>query len=52
MQSDCESFNCRMRDEFLNESLFLDLDHARSRIANWIDDQNQRRPHSVLGYLA
>ena len=47
----CESFNGRMRDEFLNESLFLDLDHARSRIANWIDDYNQRRPHSALGYL-
>jgi putative transposase len=40
-----------MRDELLNESLFLDLDHARSRIANWIDDYNQRRPHSALGYL-
>jgi putative transposase len=38
-------------DELLNESLFLDLDHARSRIANWIDDYNQRRPHSALGYL-
>jgi len=37
----CESFNGRMRDELLNESLFLDLDHARSRIANWIDDYNQ-----------
>ena len=47
----CESFNGRMRDELLNESLFLDLDHARSRIANWIDDYNQRRPHSALGYL-
>ena len=35
------SFNYRMRDEL--ESLFLDLDHARSRIANWIDDYNQRR---------
>src|SRR6202795_2693802 len=34
----CESFNGRMRDELLNESLFLDLHHARSRIANWIDD--------------
>ena len=44
----CESFNGRMRDELLNESLFLDLDHARSRIANWIDDYNQRRPHSAL----
>ena len=48
----CESFNGRMRDELLNESLFLGLDHARSRIANWIDDYNQRRPHSALGYLA
>jgi putative transposase len=47
----CESFNGRMRDELLNQSLFLDLDHARSRIANWIDDYNQRRPHSALGYL-
>jgi putative transposase len=46
-----ENFNCRMRDEFLNESLFLDLDHAPSRIANWIDDYNQGRPHSTLGYL-
>jgi hypothetical protein len=27
---------------------FLDLDDARSRIANWLDDYNQRR-HSALG---
>ena len=47
----CESFNGRMRDGLLNESLFLGLDHARSKIANWIDDYNQRRPHSALGYL-
>jgi putative transposase len=46
-----ESFNGRVRDELLNESLFLDLDHARSRIANRIDDYNQRRPHSALRYL-
>src|ERR1700677_2215078 len=39
------------KTELLNESLFLGLDHARSRIANWIDDYNQRRPHSALGYL-
>jgi hypothetical protein len=26
----CESFNGRMRDELLNENLFLGLDHARS----------------------
>src|ERR1700735_5507727 len=47
----CESFNGRMRDELLNESLFLGLDHARTKITNWIDDYNQRRPHSALGYL-
>ena len=42
-----------MRDELLNESLFLDLDldHARTKITNWVDDYNQRRPHSALGYL-
>jgi putative transposase len=47
----CESFNGRMRDELLNESLFLGLDHARTKIRNWVDDYNQRRPHSALGYL-
>ncbi len=38
----CESFNGRMRDELLNESLFLGLDHAREKIAAWIDDYNRR----------
>ena len=27
----CESFNGRMRDELLNETLFFGLDHARTR---------------------
>jgi putative transposase len=47
----CESFNGRMRDELLNESLFFGLDHARTRISAWVDDYNQRRPHSALGYI-
>ncbi|MHC2390838.1 putative transposase [Bradyrhizobium liaoningense] len=47
----CESFNGRMRDELLNETLFLGLDHARNRIAEWADDYNRQRPHSALGYL-
>jgi putative transposase len=47
----CESFNGRMRDELLNESLFFGLDHARSRISAWADDYNHRRPHSSLGYV-
>jgi putative transposase len=29
----CESFNGRMRDELLNESLFFGLDHAKTRIS-------------------
>ena len=47
----CESFNGRMRDELLNESLFFGLDHARAKIAAWVDDYNLRRPHSALGYI-
>ena len=46
----CESFNGRMRDELLNESLFFGLDHARSAIADWVEDFNTARPHSSLGY--
>lgn len=45
-----ESFNGRMRDELLNESLFFGLDHARSAIAEWADDYNHSRPHSSLRY--
>ena len=39
------------KTELLNESLFLGLDHARTKITNWVDDYNQRRPHSALGYV-
>ena len=46
-----ESFNGRMRDELLNETLFFDLDDARSKIAAWAADYNLDRPHSAIGYL-
>ncbi|PPQ13717.1 IS3 family transposase [Bradyrhizobium sp. AC87j1] len=46
-----ESFNGRMRDELLNETLFFDLDDARAKIANWVVDYNLQRPHSSLKYL-
>ena len=46
----CESFNGRMRDELLNETLFLSMAHARVEIAAWVDDYNRERPHSSLGY--
>lgn len=45
-----ESFNGRMRDELLNESLFFGLDHARKQLAAWVTDYNTERPHSALGY--
>ena len=43
-----ESFNGRMRDELLNETLFLSLAHARVEIAAWVEDYNRERPHSSL----
>ena len=45
-----ESFNGRMRDELLNETLFVDLDQARLLIGAWVIDYNTARPHSSLGY--
>ncbi len=46
-----ESFNGRLRDEFLNEKLFSSLPHARSALSNWRSDCNDHRPHSGLGWL-
>jgi hypothetical protein len=46
-----ESFNSRMRDELLNETLFFDIDDALTKIVARITDYNDERPHSALGYL-
>jgi putative transposase len=46
-----ESFNGRLRDELLNETLFSSLDHARELLAEWQDDYNTVRPHSGIGNL-
>jgi putative transposase len=43
-----ESFNGRLRDECLNETLFHSLSHARDVLAEWQFDYNQVRPHSSL----
>jgi transposase InsO family protein len=45
-----ESFNGKMRDELLNETLFFTLDHAREAVAAWAEDYNTTRPHSSLAY--
>ena len=46
-----ESFNGRLRDECLNETLFSSLAHARELIAAWQADYNGHRPHTSLGGL-
>jgi len=46
-----ESFNGRLRDELLNETLFSSLTHARSALSSWCNDYNDHRPHSGIGWL-
>jgi putative transposase len=46
-----ESFNGRLSDELLNETLFRSLPHARAVIEDWRHDYNDQRPHSRLGWL-
>jgi putative transposase len=45
-----ESFNGRLRDELLNETLFGSLAHARAALETWRRDYNTERPHSKLGW--
>jgi len=45
-----ESFNGRLRDELLNETLFSSLAQARTALANWRVDYNTARPYSRLGW--
>ena len=47
-----ESFNGRLRDEFLNETLFTSLPQARTALEEWRADYNAVRPHSRIGWLA
>jgi putative transposase len=47
-----ESFNARLRDELLNETLFTSLSHVREALAMWKEDYNTVRPHSALGNLS
>ena len=44
-----ESFNARLRDELLNETLFTSLAQVRAVLTAWKDDYNNARPHSALG---
>jgi putative transposase len=46
-----ESFNGRLRDELLNETIFRGLAHAREVLADWREDYNAERPHTSLDGL-
>jgi len=46
-----ESFNGRLRDEFLNETLFTSLAQVRAALEEWRRDYNTVRPHSRIGWL-
>jgi putative transposase len=43
-----ESFNGKLRDECLNLEIFFTLTDARRKLALWLHDYNNRRPHSAL----
>lgn len=43
-----ESFNGRLRDEFLNVEVFSSLEELRQKIENWRWDYNTERPHSSI----
>jgi putative transposase len=43
-----ESFNGKLRDECLNEELFMSLKDAENKIENWRNEYNKERPHSSL----
>src|SRR5665213_1068710 len=45
-----ESFNGKLRDEKLNDTLFSTLHQVRVELATWRNDYNQHRPHSGLGW--
>jgi putative transposase len=46
-----ESFNARLRDEYLSETLFSSLALAREVLTAWRHDYDQHLPHSSLGNM-
>lgn len=46
----CESFNSKLRDEFLNGEVFYSMKELRVLAERWRIHYNTVRPHSSLGY--
>jgi putative transposase len=47
-----ESFNGKVRDEFLNQNWFMSLKEAKELAESWRQDYNERRHHSSLDGLS
>jgi hypothetical protein len=47
----CESFNSKLRDEFLNGEIFYSMKELRVLAERWRIHYNTVRPHSSLGYI-
>ena len=43
-----ESFNGKLRDECLNENIFVSLQEASRLVEAWREEYNEQRPHSSL----
>ena len=48
----CESFNSKIRDEFLNGEIFYSIKEVKVLTERWRVYFNTERPHSSLGYRA
>ena len=46
----CESFNSKLRDEFLNGEIFYSMKEVQVLAERWRVHYNTVRPHSSLGY--
>jgi putative transposase len=46
----CESFNSKLREEFLNPEIFYSIKELRVLAKRWRVHYNTVRPHSSLGY--
>ena len=43
-----ESFNGRLRDEYLKLEVFFSIPDAKAKLGRWRIDYNKQRPHSSL----